>query len=69
METAPRCVQCHNECPNGLIKFPELAICQNPKCPNYGIFQAGEKIMEELDKQYPFVQKMYSGESAFLKQS
>ena len=50
MITAPRCVQCNSEMPNGLIKFPELAICENPECPNYGLFQAGKQIMEDISK-------------------
>ena len=54
MITAPRCVQCHSECPNGLLKFPELAVCQNPGCPNYWIFQCGESVMKELDDKYPY---------------
>jgi hypothetical protein len=53
-QTAPRCVQCHSECPNGLVKFPELAVCQNPECPNYWIFQCGESVMKELDNKYPY---------------
>ena len=52
-QSAPRCVQCNSECPNGLIEYPLLIVCQNPRCPNYWVFQAGSYVMEELDKQFP----------------
>lgn len=54
IRTAPRCVQCNSECPNGLKDIPLAIICQNPECPNYWLMQAGKDVMEELDKQYPF---------------
>ena len=50
MITAPRCVQCHSECPNGLKKYPELIVCHNPECPNYGLCQIWENAINEINK-------------------
>jgi len=51
--SAPHCVQCGSECPNGLVKFPELIVCQKPDCPNYWLFQVWQEIMDDMDKNYP----------------
>lgn len=51
--SAPRCVQCNSECPYGLKKYPELIICHNPSCPNYGLCQAGNRAMDEINKMAP----------------
>ncbi len=50
IRTAPRCVQCHAECPYGLKDLPLAIICTDLKCPNYGLMQAGEDVMLELTK-------------------
>ena len=53
LESAPRCVNCYWECPNGLMEYPLFVICQNKQCENYGLFQAWDKVMEKLDKEFP----------------
>lgn len=53
IRTAPRCVQCHNECPNWLKDLPLAIICQNPVCPNYWLMQAWEDVMKQLDTKFP----------------
>lgn len=56
IRTAPRCVHCNGECPNGLKDMPLAIICQQPGCPNYGLMQAGLDVMEELDKEFPLIE-------------
>lgn len=53
LESAPRCILCKEECPNGLVKYPELILCQNSWCRNYGLFQAWDRVMKELMEQFP----------------
>ncbi len=48
--TAPRCVQCDNECPYWLVKYPELIVCHNPECPNYWLCQVWDKAIDEINK-------------------
>jgi len=60
MITAPRCVKCHGECPNGLKDFPLFAICQNKECWLYGVFQAWEVIMKNLDDNFPYIAEWFS---------
>lgn len=61
IRTAPRCVQCNNECPNGIMKFPELIVCQNPECPNYGLFQMWKDWMDKVNELFPYMSNNIEG--------
>ena len=52
--SAPRCIACGSECPNGFIGHHHLVICQNPKCSHQGIFQVGAQMMNELNNRFPY---------------
>ena len=32
------------------VQNKQVPVCNNPKCPNYGLLQLGKEIMAKVDK-------------------
>lgn len=47
-EMPPYCVQCSSPMIYGINGPKFIPICNNPKCPNYGLLQIGEAEMNKI---------------------
>ena len=44
------CVQCGEEIKYATdVQNKQVTVCNNPKCPNYGLLQLGKEMMDNLE--------------------